>query len=421
MIEIRFGRRRSREAPADKKERLEAKASEYHNVGESSVPPGMQIAGAWSWRFLVLAAALAVAIWLITQLSLVVIPLLIAVVVSALLVPVSNWLQHHHVPKWVAIFITMIGVIVIIGGLLFLVVTQIVNQYDGLRAQTIDSYKDLAGYVKNSSLQLTQADINGYFKQIQNAVQSNSSTILSGAVSASSTVGHIFTGALLVLFSTLFILIDGKGIWGWIVRLFPRRGRAAADGAGQAGWLSLQNFVKVQILVAFIDAVGIGGGAAIFGVPLAFPLGVLVFLGSFIPVVGAVATGVVAVFVALVYNGPWIALIMIGVVLLVQEIEGHVLQPLVMGNAVHVHPLAVVLAVATGGFVIGITGAFFAVPLVAASNSMIKYVASGTWKSGGGVPGRGLKVDGETVAPPANPSDEPVKTSRFRRRSAGAR
>jgi predicted PurR-regulated permease PerM len=186
---------------------------------------------------------------------------------------------------------------------------------------------------------------------------------------------------LLTLFSTLFILIDGPNIWRWVVRLFPHRARSAVDGAGRAGWITLTNFVKVQILVAFVDAVGIGLGSFLLGVPLAIPIGVLVFLGSFVPVIGAVVTGALAVFIALVYNGPVIALILLIVVLGVQQLEGHILQPLIMGSAVKVHPLAVVLAVAGGSIVAGIAGAFFAVPVVATLNVMVNYVASGAWRS----------------------------------------
>jgi predicted PurR-regulated permease PerM len=199
---------------------------------------------------------------------------------------------------------------------------------------------------------------------------------------------------LITLFATLFMLIDGKGIWSWVVRIFPRRARAAVDGAGKAGWTTLGNFVKVQILVASIDAVGIGLGAALLQVPLAFQIAVLVFLGSFIPIVGAVATGAVAVAIALVYNGWPIALAMLGVVLLVQQIEGHVLQPLIMGTAVKVHPLAVVLVVAAGSMLAGIAGALFAVPVAAVLNVMVHYISSGVWK--------------HTPAPPLPPQGSPL-------------
>jgi predicted PurR-regulated permease PerM len=170
------------------------------------------------------------------------------------------------------------------------------------------------------------------------------------------------------------------------VNLFPKRARSAVDGGGRAGWVTLTTFVKVQIFVAFVDAVGIGLGAFILGLffggfPLVIPIAVAVFLGSFVPVIGALVTGTLAVFVALVYLGPVPALIMLGIVLLVQQVEGHVLQPLVLGTAVKVHPLAVVFAVAAGGFLAGIPGALFAVPFVATLNVVVKFIGSGEWRT----------------------------------------
>ncbi|RFA14093.1 AI-2E family transporter [Subtercola boreus] len=350
-------------------------------AASGSVPPGMQIAGAWAWRLLVIAGALAALLFVLAQFSLVIIPLLIAVVLSALLVPFKNFLIRHHWPKWLAIVVAILSVFIVIGALGFLVTTQISSGYADLKSQSTNSYNELRDWLKTGPLQLSDDQISGYIGQAFQAIQNDSSALVSGALSVGSTLTHVLTGVLLVLFSTLFILIDGKGIWNWLVRVFPKRARAGVDGAGKAGWHTLQSFVKVQILVAFVDAVGIGLGAFLLGVPLAVPVAVLVFLGSFIPVVGAVLTGAVAIFIALVYNGWVIALVMLGVVLLVQQIEGHVLQPLVMGTAVKVHPLAVVLAVAGGSIIAGIPGAFFAVPLIATLNVMVKYIASGIWQA----------------------------------------
>ncbi|MGL4257833.1 MAG: AI-2E family transporter, partial [Microbacterium sp.] len=183
-------------------------------------------------------------------------------------------------------------------------------------------------------------------------------------------------------FILLCLLADGAGIWRWTLRLFPKRARPAADGAGRAGWVTVVNYARTQLLVATIDAVGIGLGAFLLGVPLAIPVAVLVFLGAFVPIVGAVVTGAVAVFLALVYNGPWIALWMLVVVLGVQQLEGHVLQPLLMGSAVKVHPLAVVLVVAGGAMIAGIPGALFAVPLAAFVNVVAVYVGQRAWETG---------------------------------------
>lgn len=345
------------------------------------VSDGMRIAGAWAWRVLVVVAALAVLALLVIELRLIVIPLLLATVIAALLVPFSSFLQRHRWPKWLAITVSELGIVLVIGGLLFLVVTQVYAGFDDLSRQTVQSYDDLKSWLLEGPLHLTESDINQYAQQALAAVQQDSGMLVSGALSVGSTVGHVLTGVLLTLFSTLFILIDGPNIWRWIVRLFPRRARTAVDGAGRAGWVTLTNFVKVQILVAFVDAVGIGLGSFLLGVPLAIPIGVLVFLGSFVPVIGAVVTGALAVFIALVYNGPLIALFLLIIVLAVQQLEGHILQPLIMGSAVKVHPLAVVLAVAGGSIVAGIAGAFFAVPFVATLNVMVNYVASGAWRS----------------------------------------
>ncbi len=272
----------------------------------------------------------------------------------------------------------------VVAGLIYLIVSFIIRGYPALQKQTVARYADLKTFLAGS-FGLTDKDITTYVDQIVKGIQQDSSALLNGALSVGSTAGHVLAGVLIVLFSTLFLLIDGRGIWHWIVRLFPVRARAAMIGAGEAGWITLTTFVKVQIFVAFVDAVGIGLGAFILGLftggfPLVIPIAIAVFLGSFIPLVGAVATGVVAVFVALVFLGPIPAIVMLGVVILVQQLEGHVLQPFVMGNAVKVHPLAVVLAVATGGLIGGIPGALFAVPLVATLNVMIGYIARGDWR-----------------------------------------
>jgi len=355
------------------------------DVVEKSLTPAIRVAAAWSWRILVVLAVLGVFVFLFIQLRDIVIPFMIALLLAALLVPFSQWLQRrHHWPKWAAVAVSEVGILAILAGLIYLVISFIIRGYPALEKQTVVRYADLKGFLADS-FGLTDKDISGYVDQLVSSFQKDSSSLLSGALSVGSTAGHVLAGFLIVLFSTLFLLIDGRGIWHWIVRLFPVRSRAALIGAGEAGWITLTTFVKVQIFVAFVDAVGIGLGAFVLGLftggfPLVIPIAIAVFLGSFIPLVGAVATGALAVFVALVFLGPIPALIMLGIVILVQQLEGHVLQPFVMGNAVRVHPLAVVLAVATGGLIGGIPGALFAVPVVATFNVMIGYIGRGEWR-----------------------------------------
>jgi predicted PurR-regulated permease PerM len=353
---------------------------------QDAVPPGMRIAAAWSWRLLVVAGVGALLVFLVIQLRYIVVPLMVAMLLAALLVPFSNWLQKHRWPKWAAIAVSEVGVLAIIAGLIWLTVRTVISGYPALVDQTLLRWEDLKQWLLESPLHLSEADIQAWMDQLLESLREDSSTLWSGALSLSSGIGHVLAGFLLVLFATLFILIDGRGIWHWVVRIFPRKARAALIGGGEAGWITLSTFVRVQVLVAFIDAVGIGLGAFILGLfydgfPLVVPIAILVFLGSFIPVVGAVISGALAVFIALVFMGPWQAFVMLLIVIGVQQLEGHVLQPFLVGNAVKVHPLAVVIVVAAGGFLAGIPGALFAVPLVATLNAMIVYIARGEWRT----------------------------------------
>ncbi|WP_430592438.1 AI-2E family transporter [Humidisolicoccus flavus] len=345
------------------------------------VPRGMRIVGAWSWRILVIAGVIAVIGFLIDQLALIVVPLLIAALVTALLQPVVDFFVKLKWPRGLGVAIAMVFLLIVISGLLTLVVWQIREGFPGLQRQAMQTYVSFKQWLLESPLHIQDADITRWLQEFLVVLQRDTQALLASAASFGSSLGHVLAGLLLTLFATLFLLLDGKNIWRWILSVFPKRARQAVDGSVNAGWVTLGNFVRVQLLVAFIDAVGIGVGAAILGLPLAVPIAILVFFGSFIPFIGAIATGALAVFVALITLGPIQALIMLGIVLVVQQVEGHVLQPLIMGTAVKVHPLAVVVAVAGGSLVAGIAGAFFAVPLVAFLNVTIKYIANGQWRT----------------------------------------
>jgi len=376
---VAFGFRSERARDDEARRAVDARVAD-------AMPAGMRIAAAWSWRLLVIAGLGALVIFLVVQLRLIVVPLMVAMLLSALLVPFSNWLQRHRWPKWAAVALSEVGVLAIIGGLIWLTWFTVRGGAPALVEQTQLRWEELKHWLLESPLHLSEADIQAWADRFIASLREDTSSLWSGALSVSSGIGHGLAGFLLVLFATLFILIDGRGIWHWIVRIFPRKARAALIGGGEAGWITLSTFVRVQVLVAFIDAVGIGLGAYILGLfyggfPLVVPIAILVFLGSFIPVVGAVVSGALAVFVALVFMGPWQAFVMLLIVVGVQQLEGHVLQPFLVGNAVKVHPLAVVIAVAAGGFLAGIPGALFAVPLVATVNAMIVYMARGDWRT----------------------------------------
>lgn len=351
------------------------------DIGDA-VPKGLRVATAYSWRLLVVAAAIGVGIWLVIQLKLLIIPLLVAILVTALVWPAFTFLLRHRVPRWLAIVISVIGTIAVIAGLLWLAVWQISREWPEVQASTVTAVNELRQYLIDGPLHLTTQQIDDLLAQGLSLLQQQVELLWSGALAIGSTVGHVATGTLLAIFILLCTLADGAGIWRWTVRLFPQRARPAVDGAGRTGWVTVVNYARTQLLVATIDAIGIGLGAFLLGVPLAIPVGVLVFLGAFIPFVGAVVTGALAVFLALVYNGPWIAFWMLIVVLGVQQLEGHVLQPLLMGSAVKVHPLAVVLVVAGGAMIAGIPGALFAVPLAAFVNVVWIYLSRRGWETG---------------------------------------
>lgn len=343
------------------------------------LPFALRIAAEWAWRLGVILIVGGGLIWLLRYVSFLIIPVMVAALLAGLLMPVVRWLTKHKVPRGLAVAIAEIGLIAIVVAALTLVGRQIYSGFQDLWTQALRGVQTLQIWLSDGPLHLTTDQIDGYLKQAGQSLENNSSSILSGALSFGSGAGHFGAGLILALFILIFFLLEGERIWMFLVGLLPRTARVASNGAGRKGWLSMVSYVRVQVFVAFVDAVGIGVGAAIIQVPLALPLGVLVFLGSFIPIVGALVTGAVAVLIALVANGPINALIMLIIVLVVQQAESHILQPLVMGKAVSLHPVAVILAVAAGSFLAGIPGALFAVPLLAVGNSAIRYIAARGW------------------------------------------
>ncbi|KUM29576.1 permease [Arthrobacter sp. EpRS66] len=381
--------------------------------GAEDMPYAVRLAASWAWRFLIIVAALGVLVWALSKVSLLVIPVLVAALLSGLLSPVVNALNRKlAVPRGLAVGITLIGFLALVIAGLSLAGQRLSAGFTALWTQALFGIEQVQDWLFNGPLKLTNDDLQGVLDDAIVQLRGNATNILSEAISWTSFIGQFLTGTLLALFVLIFLLLDGRKIGLFLVNLLPRRARPAMDGALTRGWASLVSYVRVQMLVAFIDAIGIGFGAFFLGVPLAMPLGVLVFLGSFIPVVGALITGALAVLLALVANG-WVnALIMLAVVLLVQQAESNILQPLIMGKAVSLHPLAVVLAVAGGTMLAGIPGALFAVPLLAVLNAVVKYLSGRAWERDEFVLAHyGIQPSQEqpakTSAPPAPAAPEP--------------
>ncbi|MFI8072763.1 AI-2E family transporter [Streptomyces sp. NPDC086033] len=339
-----------------------------------AVPWGVRVAAEAGWRLLVLAGTVWVLMRVISSVQLVVFAFVVALLITALLQPTVARLMRHGVPRGPATALTAILGFVVIGLMGWFVTWQVMENIDDLSDQIQSGIDDLRNWLLKSPFHVTDKQINQIAKNLREAVGANTDQITSAGLEGVQVVVEALTGILLTFFSTLFLLYDGRRIWAWTLKLVPAAARPAVAGAGPRAWRTLTAYVRGTVLVALIDAVFIGIGIYFLDVPMAVPLAVFIFLFSFIPLVGAVASGALAVLVALVTQGVFTAVMTLVVVLAVQQIEGHILQPFILGRAVRVHPLAVVLTVATGGMVAGIGGAVVAVPLVAVTNTVVSYL-----------------------------------------------
>lgn len=340
---------------------------------DASVHPIVRKTAAWSWRLLVILGALVAVMWVVSHLEVIVVPVLLATMVTAMLLPLVDFLDLKGLPRGAAVAAVIVGSIVVVGGLLTFVVSQFIQGAPALVDQVTLSITNARNSLSTGLLSHFSNDqIKSATDTAIEALKNNQSKLTSGALSTAGTITEIVTGALLMLFTLIFLLQGGRHIFAFVTKIFPTTVRPRVRDASRAGFHSLIGYVRATFLVAFVDAVGIGTGLAIMGIPLALPLASLVFLGAFIPLVGAVLTGGLAVIVALIAKGWVYALITFGLIIAVQQLEAHVLQPLVMGRAVSLHPLAVVLAITAGGVTAGIVGALLAVPIVAVVNSAMR-------------------------------------------------
>ena len=346
------------------------------DIADEAVSPLVRKMAAWAWRLLILLVAAIAVLWVIAKVELIVVPVALALMLAALLLPAVDWLDRRGAPRGGAVALTLLSSIAVLGGIMTFVVSQFITGLPGLTDQVTQSVDSLRNWLINGPAHLSKEQIDHAGDSVIDAMRANQAKLTSGALSTAATVTEIVTGALLVLFTLIFFLHGGRNIWAFVTRIFPVTVRNRVADAGVAGFHSLIGYVRATFLVALVDAVGIGAGLAIMGVPLALPLASLVFLGAFIPLVGAVLTGFLAVVVALLTKGFIYALITLGLIIAVQQVEAHVLQPLVMGRAVSIHPLAVVLGIAGGGVLAGIVGALLAVPTIAFLNSAVRVLVA---------------------------------------------
>jgi len=338
------------------------------------VPPALVAAAAWS----VCLLAVAVLVWqvfaLLARFGDVTLPLAISLLTAAFASPAVDLLERLGVRRTIGALVVVLTGLVLFGGLFVLIGRQVADQVDDLSRDVAEGLLQVRNWLQTGPVGLSDAQLDDFVNQGVRSLQNADAEVLRRAAAVSTSLGQAVAGFFIVAFATYFFCAQGSSIWRWLVGLLPGTVRRQVDSSGRVAWVSLTAFVRATVMVALTDAVGIGLGAVLLGVPLALPLAVLVFIGAFVPIIGAAVSGVVAVLVALVAQGPFVAGVMLGVVLVVQQVESHVLQPFLMGRFVAVHPLVIILTIAVGLTAGGVAGALISVPLVACAHAVGKHV-----------------------------------------------
>ncbi|GAA4675594.1 AI-2E family transporter [Streptomyces chumphonensis] len=376
----------------------------------SVIPWGIRVASEAGWRLLVLAGVAWVLMQVVGALSLVIIAFSAGLLITALLQPTVARLRHWGLGRGLSTAATFISGLAVIGLIGWFVVWQVIENQEDLTRQVQDGLDELRQAILNSPFQVSEDQLNDFVDNLNQWIGEHSQDLTTAGLEGASFLVEFFSGTALAAFVCLFLLYDGRRVWQWCLRFVPLSAREGVAGAGPRAWITLTGYVRGTVIVAMIDAIGIGVGIWVLGVPMAVPLAVIVFLFAFVPLVGAVVSGALAVVVAFVTNGLVTALLALGVVLLVQQIEGNVLQPFILGRMVQVHPLAVVLTVTSGSLLAGIPGAVLSVPLVAVVNTVVGYLRAYAEERNP----QARRVHGATATdvspavPPAMPGGPPV-------------
>ena len=356
-------------------------AGESHSREDiaATVPWFLRVSAAWSWRFLVVVAAAVVIVWGMSRIPGVLMPVAIAMLLTVFLAPMVTWATRHlHMGRTLASALVLIGTILVVVAVVGIAGNSVFNQFPRLLDRASRGFQEVVDWLANGPFGLDTSTIEQWMTDFQSEIsdflQSNSQTIAAGALSVGTSLVAVITGLLVALFCLFFFLKEGRTIWLWAVRMLPAPARTPIHEAAIRGWVTIAGYVTTQIKVAAIDAAGIGLGAFFLGLPMVLPITVLVFFGSFIPIIGAFLSGAIAVFVAIVDQNLTAGIIMLAIILAVQQIEGNVLQPWLMSDAVSLHPVAVLLVVTGAGSVAGIVGAVLGVPIAAFINAAVLYL-----------------------------------------------
>jgi predicted PurR-regulated permease PerM len=344
---------------------------------EEAVPHQLRLAAAIGWRVIVVVVAVALLALALAQVRLVVLPVVFALFIAAALAHPVRGLRRLHFPPAAAAAVALVGSIVVVGGLVTLLAPHVAGEFGDVRDNVREGAVQVTDWLLEGPLDLSRSDLERYREQALDELEERSGDIAGGVIGGAYLAVEIVAGILLTLILAFFFLKDGSRMWPWVVGLFPPLARTRVDDVGQIAWATLGGYLRGVTIVAFFDAVFIAIALWLIGVPLVLPLALLTFVGGFFPIVGAFTAGAAAALVALVSNGFVDALLVVAAVVAVQQIEGNVLQPVVVSRAVKIHAVAVLLAVTAGAVVWGIVGAFLAVPIVAVVSRAASHLRSG--------------------------------------------
>lgn len=342
-------------------------------VDDDPVPRWLRSSSAIAWRVLVLGGAIALSVYALAYLRVVVLPVIVALLMSTALRPPARWLTRHRFSDGAAAAATLLATLAMLGGAVAMAGAAIGRQFSDLADSVQDGVREAGNALTDPPFNLSKADINDRIDEAVHQLSDSSGQLTGGALQGAVLVGEVLTGTVITVLLLFFFLKDGPGLWRWLVDTFGGRQRQRMDELGRRSYAALSGYVRGLVLVGFADAAMIGAGLGILGVPLVGPLMLLTFLAAFVPLIGAFSAGLAAVLIALVSGGLVKALIVLALVVAVQQVEGHLLYPIIMGRTVHVHPIAVILALATGAIVAGIPGVFVSVPLVTVAATALTF------------------------------------------------
>ena len=324
---------------------------------------GLRVAAAYAWRLIVVAVAIYLIFVALARLTLVAVAVFVGLVITALLRPLVDLLSRK-LPRALAVALTLLLTIVAIGGIFTFVADSVAGQTSKLSAQFINGLNEIERSLAGAPFHIRAVDLTQVGQQIRGWVTQNGGSLAGRALGGAGVAAEVLTGLALAVFCSVFFLNSGTRIWEWLLRQVGENNRRW-DGAARAGWATFAGYTRGIVIIAATNAALVCVALLILQVPLALPLALLTFFATFIPLIGAPIALFVATLVALAARGPLIALLVLALIVVIGQIEGHLLQPLVMSRAVNIHPLAVALSVACGTVLYGVIGAVVAVPIVA--------------------------------------------------------